>query len=166
MFRNRRVRIASVACAVGLAAVYAEGSRTSDALRLSDGSGVLCASVDDAGLATIGHEHLTNVSDGPVDVFRVDLELPGVDLLEWSVVPEEWPVGAVRGDQLAASEVHHQIGPHQEALLGLVLRKDAAPQPPPATLVLIYEDADGRPGRAELTWQLTAAPPGVPCALD
>ena len=166
MFRSRRVRIASVACAVGLAAVYAESSRTSDALRLTDGSGVLCASVDDAGLATIGHEHLTNVSDGPVDVLRVDLELPGVDLLEWSVLPVEWPGGAVWGDQLAPTEIHHRVGPDQEALLVLVLRTDAANQPPPVAPVLTYEDADGRPGTAELTWQLTMAPPGEACALD
>lgn len=165
MFRSRRSRVLCGALCVGLAAAYsAVLPRTSNALApVQGGNGVVCAAPDAAGVATIGHDHVSNVSDEAVVVRSLDLALPGVEVLEWSILPVDWPGGVLSGDRLEAADGSRRIEAGAESLVVMVVRTSAATEPRAVRPILAYEDEDGTPGTVELGWGVTMAPRGAGC---
>jgi len=123
----------------------------------------VCAIADAEGLATIGWEELSNVSDTPVEVQDVVLATPGIDVVEWAVFPREWPGGVLGGDQMPAEEGSRQIDPGATDLLVMVLRLDAATQTPSVAPRVAYRDGEGRDGFIDLTWSITLLPHGREC---
>ena len=167
MFGSRRTRLLTGALCVALAGAYSAAlPRTSDALAPARGTGEVCAVADADGLATIGYDHVFNVSDEDVVARGLDLAVPGLEVLEWSFLPVEWTGGVLRGDQLGPGEGSRRIEAGAERLVVMVVRMDAAAQPPGAAPVLTFEEEeDGTPGTLVLSWRVTMAPHGAVCDL-
>jgi len=133
---------------------------------VSDGTGEVCAVTDSEGLATIGWEQLTNVSDAAVDVQDVDFATPDIEVVEWEIFPLEWPGGVLRGDRLPTGEGSRRIEPGETDLLVMVLRTAATTQSAVVAPTVAYRDGKGHRGSVGSTWSITLMPYGEECGLD
>ncbi|MBD8062033.1 hypothetical protein [Oceanitalea stevensii] len=123
----------------------------------------MCAVTDTEGLATIGWEQLSNVSDAPVEVQRIDFGTPSVEVVEWAMFPLEWEGGVLRGDQMPVDEGSRTIESGATDLLVMVLRLDSTKPSPVSAPNVTYLDEGGREGSVDLTWSITLMPPGHEC---
>lgn len=127
------------------------------------GTGEICATTDEEGLATIGWEQVDNESSAPVTIDNIELEAAGVEVVEWAIFPLEWTGGVLTGDQLPEEQGSRTIAAGEEGLVTMLLRIDADAPSPAVAPTLTYTDGNGRHGSAVLTWRVTLLPPGEVC---
>lgn len=124
----------------------------------------LCVPVDAGGLATIGHEQITNASSEPVTITSVELPESDIDVVEWTAVASDWPDGgALSGDHFPDSAGSAILDSGEEALVVLLVRTDASDSPTAVAPSIQYTDGEGLTGSLPLTWKIRVTPHDQMC---